>query len=65
MRRGLGQGSPNGKALSENEAEPYVVNFIIVDADGDGMLTVEEFKWACTSGLMTDAAAGETSSGDK
>jgi hypothetical protein len=44
--------SPNGEAISENQAEPYAVNFIILDVDGDTKLTAEEFKEGCTDGLM-------------
>jgi len=44
--------SPNGEAISENEAEPYVVNFIILDVDGDSRISAEEFKEGCADGLM-------------
>jgi hypothetical protein len=48
--------SPRGEAIVANQAELYVVNTIYVDNDADGQITFEEFKAACTSGLMTDAA---------
>lgn len=44
--------SPNGEAISGNQAEPYVVNFIILDVDGNSELSAEEFKEGCTDGLM-------------
>ena len=46
--------SPNGIVISENEAEPYVVNFTILDVDGDSQISAEEFKEGCAEGLMKD-----------
>lgn len=57
--------SPNGEAIPENQAEPYVINFIIVDSDADGKITVEEFKEACADGLMTDEATTKDTEGGK
>jgi hypothetical protein len=48
--------SAKGAPLDQNRAEIYVVNVIIVDDNGDGMVSEEEFKSACAGGLMSDAA---------
>ena len=44
--------SPNGAALSKDQAVPYIVNFTMVDVDGDGDITADEFKAACGKGLV-------------
>jgi hypothetical protein len=44
--------SPNGAALSKDQAVPYIVNFTMVDVDGDGNITADEFKAACGKGLV-------------
>jgi Ca2+-binding EF-hand superfamily protein len=31
---------------------PYIVNFKMVDVDGDGKITADEFKAACGKGLV-------------
>ena len=36
--------SPNGATISQDQAVPYIVNFSMVDGDGDGKITAEEFK---------------------
>jgi Ca2+-binding EF-hand superfamily protein len=38
--------------LSKDQAVPYIVNFSMVDVDGDGNITAEEFKAACGKGLV-------------
>jgi hypothetical protein len=49
--------SPNGdKTITYNQAEPYVSSFIVADLDEDGMLSAEEFKRACTLGLVLSPA---------
>ena len=44
--------SPNGAAISKDQAVPYIVNFTMVDVDGDGNITADEFKAACGKGLV-------------
>lgn len=44
--------SPNGATLSKDQAVPYIVNFTMVDVDGDGNITEDEFKAACGKGLV-------------
>jgi hypothetical protein len=44
--------SPNGAALSQDQAVPYIVNFHMVDVDNDGKISADEFKAACGKGLV-------------
>jgi hypothetical protein len=46
--------SPNGQAISLEQASSYVDDANIVDGegDGDGSISFEEFKTACADGLM-------------
>jgi Ca2+-binding EF-hand superfamily protein len=44
--------SPNGATLSQDQAVPFIVNFKMVDVDGDGQITADEFKGACGKGLV-------------
>jgi EF hand domain-containing protein len=44
--------SPNGAALSQDQAVPYIVNFHMFDVDGDGKISADEFKAACGKGLV-------------
>ena len=44
--------SPNGATISQDQAVPYIVNFKMVDVDGDGKITADEFKAACGKGLV-------------
>jgi hypothetical protein len=41
-----------GDILMEDKARPFIVNFKMVDADGDGRITQEEFKKGCKGGLV-------------
>jgi hypothetical protein len=43
--------SPNGEPYRKIRL-PYIVNFSMVDVDGDGNITAEEFKAACGKGLV-------------
>ena len=38
--------SPNGATISKDQAVPYIVNFSMVDGDGDGTISADEFKAA-------------------
>ena len=42
--------STNGAALSKDQAVPYIVNFTMVDVNGDGNIKADEFKTACGKG---------------
>ena len=44
--------SPDGATLSQDQAVPFIVNFQMVDVDGDGKITADEFKAACGKGLV-------------
>ena len=58
----------DGDTLSEGAAAPFIVNFNLVDADGNGQISEAEFKDGCRMGLVQQASAegaqkpmGETS----
>src|SRR6185436_11978463 len=44
--------SPNGATISQDQAVPYIVNFEMVDVDGDGKITADEFKAGCAKGMV-------------
>ena len=44
--------SPNGATISQDQAVPYIVNFKLVDGDGDGKISADEFKAGCGKGLV-------------
>ena len=44
--------SPDGAAISENQAGSFIVNFKQADGDGDGKISADEFKAACGKGLV-------------
>jgi EF hand domain-containing protein len=52
-----------GDVLSEGQAAPFVVNFKLVDVDGDGKITEAEFKDGCKNGLVQEAANQQQPSG--
>jgi hypothetical protein len=43
--------SPDGKALSEDKAVDFVINFSAVDADNNGRISADEFIKGCEKGL--------------
>jgi hypothetical protein len=49
-----------GDTLSEGQAAPFIVNFKLVDADGNGKISEAEFKDGCKNGLVQEAAAQPT-----
>jgi hypothetical protein len=46
--------SPDGKPVSFNRVEPYLMDYNIIDdqGDGDGSISFDEFAWACVAGQM-------------
>ena len=44
--------SPNRATMSQDQAVPYIVNFQMVDGDGDGKITADEFKAGCGKGMV-------------
>jgi hypothetical protein len=55
----------DGDTLSGDQAAPYIVNFKMVDADGDGKITQSEFEDGCKNGLVQEQASkpADTSGG--
>jgi len=47
----------DGDTLSGDQAAPFIVNFKLVDADGDGKISEAEFKDGCKMGLVQEASA--------
>jgi hypothetical protein len=44
--------SPNGEAISKGDPVPYVINFAMIDTDGDGKISADEFTKGCEKGLV-------------
>ena len=44
--------SPDGATISKDQAVPFIVNFTMVDGDGDGAISADEFKAGCGKGLV-------------
>jgi hypothetical protein len=44
--------SPDGGAISGDQAVRYIVNFQMVDVNGDGTITADEFKAGCGKGMV-------------
>ena len=53
-----------GDTLSQGRAAPFIVNFDMVDVDGDGKISEAEFKDGCKQGLVQEAAAAQRPSGE-
>src|SRR5215471_6673128 len=53
-RAAWAKASPDGKPVSFDRVEPYVVDYNIIDdeGDGDGSISSDEFKSACVQGQM-------------
>ena len=47
-----------GDVLSEDKAAPFIVNFKMVDSDGNGKISQAEFQQGCKNGLVQEASAG-------
>ncbi len=52
-----------GDTLAKGKAAPFVVNFEMVDADGDGKVTQDEFKEGCSKGWVQAEASKPPESG--
>jgi hypothetical protein len=52
--------SGGAEAIGVDQAQAYVVNVGLLDEDGDGSVTYEDFKQACADGLMTDQAVTDS-----
>lgn len=46
-----------GASLSQSQAQPHVPDFKSADADGDGVLSNDEFSKACMGGAVQGGAA--------
>jgi hypothetical protein len=49
--------APMGETLSKRKAEPFVVDFTMVDTDHNGEITAKEFEHGCHSGWVKAANA--------
>jgi hypothetical protein len=52
-----------GDTLAKGKAAPFIVNFEMVDADGDGKVTQDEFKEGCSKGWVQAEASKPPESG--
>lgn len=55
--------SQGAGSLSQQQAQPYVVDFKSVDANGDGMLSSAEFLKGCGAGAVKSGAGTGAASG--
>jgi hypothetical protein len=46
-----------GDTLSGDKAAPFIVNFAMVDTDGDGKVSQAEFSEGCKKGLVQEQAS--------
>jgi hypothetical protein len=42
----------DGDSLLQEKARPWIVNFKLVDSDGDGKVSHDEFTFACGKGMV-------------
>lgn len=47
----------DGDALAADKAAPYVTNFHMVDTDGDGKISADEFKEGCKNGWVEEGTS--------
>lgn len=52
-----------GDTLSGDKAAPFIVNFKMVDTDGDGKVTQDEFKEGCKKGFVQEQASKPADTG--
>jgi hypothetical protein len=52
-----------GDTLSADKAAPFVVNFKLLDVDGNGKITLNEFFDGCSKGLVQENASKPPTSG--
>jgi hypothetical protein len=44
--------SPNGPPITKDKAVPYVIDFSMVDSDGNKTIDANEFKAGCKGGWI-------------
>lgn len=44
--------SPNGESISKDKAVDYVINYNMVDSNGDATVDADEFQAACGKGMV-------------
>jgi hypothetical protein len=49
--------APMGEALSKGKAEPFILDFTMVDTNHNGEITATEFKQGCKDGWVKSANA--------
>jgi len=49
----------DGDTLSEGKARPFIVNFKMVDTNGDGKISWDEFKAGCAKGMVSNSAPAQ------
>jgi hypothetical protein len=49
--------APMGEVLSKGKAEPFIVDFTMVDTNHNGQITAKEFKKGCHNGWVKSANA--------
>jgi hypothetical protein len=53
-----------GDVLYADKAAPFIVNFHLVDTDGDGKVSLDEFKAGCKEGLIEEGTASRLPTGE-
>lgn len=49
--------SPDGDTISKDKAEPYILNFQMVDTSKDAKISADEWKAGCAKGWISSDAA--------